>query len=108
VPAFDNLFANLDLNASAECMTPLLQGRALRVERIVSTGQSTAPDTWYDQAQPEWVVLLSGAACLEFADGTRHDLNPGDYCLIPAHCRHRVAWTAPRVASVWLAIHYEA
>jgi cupin 2 domain-containing protein len=25
--------------------------------------------------------------------------------MIPARCRHRVAWTDPAVDTVWLAIH---
>jgi cupin 2 domain-containing protein len=34
------------------------------------------------------------------------ELKPGDYLLIPAHCRHRVAWTSSDEPSVWLAVHF--
>jgi hypothetical protein len=34
----------------------------LRVERIVSLGQASAPGFWYDQAEGEWVLVLAGAA----------------------------------------------
>ena len=34
----------------------------VRVERIVSRGQFSAPGLWYDQEENELVVLVSGAA----------------------------------------------
>jgi cupin 2 domain-containing protein len=43
---------------------------------------------------------------LEFADDPRlYELVPGDYLFIPAHCRHRVAWTDLEQPSVWLALY---
>jgi cupin 2 domain-containing protein len=102
-----NLFANLPVTASAELIDTLLQSRSMRVERIVSFGQASPPDFWYDQERPEWVVLLQGAARLQFQDAEL-ELRPGDYVLIVAHCRHRVAWTSPDGPTIWLAIHYEA
>ena len=89
-------------------LEPLLAERpGVRIERIVSTGQASPPGFWYDQDWGEWVVLLSGAARLRFADEDepRH-LGPGDWVDIPAHCRHRVEWTDPDQPTVWLAVHY--
>lgn len=79
------------------------------MERIVSTGQASPPGFWYDQAEGEWVVLLSGAAGLRFEheDHTRL-LVPGDCLDIPPHYRHRVEWTAPGTASIWLAVFYNS
>jgi cupin 2 domain-containing protein len=78
-----------------------------RVERIVSTGQASPPGFWYDQDVAEWVVLLSGAAELQFEDETApRKLAPGDWIDIAAHRRHRVNWTDPSQPSIWLAIHY--
>jgi hypothetical protein len=34
----------------------------VRIERIVSTGQSTPTGEWFDQAWDEWVVVITGAA----------------------------------------------
>ena len=31
-------------------------------------------------------------------------LSPGDYVLLPSHCRHRVEWTEEQ--TIWLALHY--
>lgn len=94
---------------AAEQLTELLAAPNLRIERIVSTGQATPEGEWLDQAEAEWVILLRGAARLHFEGETRARLlKPGDYVAIPAHCRHRVDWTTPREATVWLALHYAA
>ena len=73
--------------------------------RIASRGQADPPGQWYDQAEAEFVLLLQGAARLGFADATERALAPGDWAVIPAHCRHRVAWTDPAVETLWLAVH---
>jgi hypothetical protein len=41
-------------------------------------------------------------------DGEAQDraLAPGDYLLLPAHCRHRVTWTERDAPTIWLAIHF--
>lgn len=104
-----NLFAALPHQLAAEQFAELLARPGLRIERIVSTGQSSPPDFWYDQPDGEWVVVLQGEAHLRLADeaGPRH-LQAGDFIDIPPHCRHRVDWTAPDQPTVWLAIHYAA
>jgi len=33
-------------------------------------------------------------------------MSPGDYINIPAHTKHRVAWTTPDGPTIWLAVHY--
>ncbi len=54
------------------------------------------------------MVLLSGAARLLFeGEAAARELRPGDYLLIPAHCRHRVEWTDPEQTTVWLAWHFQ-
>lgn len=103
-----NILAGLPSTATAEeLMSTLLATPDLRVERIVSTGQATPKGAWYDQDWHEWLVLLCGAARLFFEDEPQdQSLGPGDYVNIPAHRRHRVEWTHPSQATVWLAIHY--
>lgn len=86
-----------------------LHGGAFSLERIVSRGQATPEDQWYDQPRAEWVALLTGRAGLRFErDQNAYDVAPGDAWLIPAHCRHRVTWTDPEVETVWLALHFKA
>jgi cupin 2 domain-containing protein len=104
----DNLFANLPRSTlENEHFFELLKRPGLRIERIVSTGQSSPPDFWYDQPTGEWVLLLQGEARLRFADEaeSRH-LKAGDYLDIAAHRRHRVDWTSADETTVWLAVHY--
>jgi len=105
-----NLFAGLPAApAAAEQFAELLALPDLRIERIVSTGQSSPPDFWYDQAEGEWVVVLAGEARLRFADEAeaRH-LQAGDYVNIAPHRRHRVDWTPAERTTVWLAVFYRA
>lgn len=97
-----NLLNDLPTAAETEHFQTLLARPGLRVERIVSDGQVSPPGFWYEQAEDEWLLLLAGSAALEYADGVRVELAVGDSLLIPAGCRHRVAFTVPR--TVWLAV----
>jgi cupin 2 domain-containing protein len=92
--------------AANECVDILLERPALRIERIVSTGQATPAGEWYDQDADEWVLLVSGSAALRI-EGEEDDreLRPGDWIFLPAKCRHRVTWTRATPPTVWLAIH---
>jgi cupin 2 domain-containing protein len=96
-----------DFTRNDELFENLLRGNRFRLERIVSTGQCTPAGDWYDQENPEWVMLLTGKARLRLDDDSEISLAPGDCLNIPAHCRHRVEWTDPHAPTVWLAIHYE-
>ena len=103
-----NLFTDLSRStAKSEQFSELLARPGLKIERIVSTGQCSPPDFWYDQPGGEWVLLVQGEAKLRFADEpeSRH-LKAGDFLDIPAHTKHRVEWTAPEQTTIWLAIHY--
>ena len=102
-----NLLALPAADLSEEFFETLLQRPGIRIERIISSGQATPPGEWYDQAWDEWVLLLSGAAALQLDEEREpRRLLPGDSLLLPAHCRHRVAWTAPDEQTVWLALHF--
>jgi cupin 2 domain-containing protein len=100
-----NLFADLPDHFPEELFTTLLQAPGNRIERIVSQGHSSPASFWYDQPEGEWVIVLQGAARLEFEEGAI-ELGPGDYVDIPAHKKHRVAWTTPDEPTIWLAVHY--
>jgi len=102
-----NLFADLPTNLPDELVETLLSATNVRIERIVSHGHASPADFWYDQPQHEFVVLLQGAALVQFEDGTT-EMTPGSFINIPAHRRHRVEWTDPHQSTVWLAVHYES
>lgn len=105
-----NLYVGLPPAPRPDEISETLAGDAgLRIERIVSTGQSTAAGDWYDQDETEWVTLLRGAARLLIeGEDEERTLGPGDWLLLPAHCRHRVTWTSESEPTVWLAVHYGA
>jgi cupin 2 domain-containing protein len=100
-----NLFANLPKDLPEELVNVILESQNLRIERIVSLGQSSPEGFWYDQDEHEWVVVLQGAARLQLEDKTI-DLAPGDFINLPAHTKHRVEWTKPDEKTVWLAVFY--
>lgn len=101
-----NLFHGLPLHAAGEVVTTLAESPGVRIERIVSSGQATPEGEWYDQEHDEWVLLLAGGAGLLFeGEQEPRPLVPGDSLLIPARCRHRVAWTTVGVNTVWLTVH---
>jgi cupin 2 domain-containing protein len=102
-----NLFASLPAGLDGEQTTELVANANLRIERIVSTGQASPPGFWYDQPWAEWALVLAGSAGLLFeGEAEPRVLRPGDYLLIPALRRHRVAWTDAHEPTVWLAVHY--
>ena len=89
-----------------ELIDALCERPGLRIERIVSTGQITPDGHWYDQDHDEWVLVVKGATRLRIEGETvDRELEEGDYIFLPAHCRHRVAWTRSEPPTVWLAIH---
>ena len=102
-----NLLSPLPDAHAAEHVVTLLTRPGLRVERIVSLGQTSPPGFWYDQKEGEWVLLLAGAARLRFADEPESRLlAAGDSLDIAPHRRHRVDWTDPTTPTVWLALFY--
>lgn len=101
-----NLFKKAPAQLPEELTETLVTGAGpVRVERIVSRGHASPKGEWYDQQEVEWVVLLQGAAVLQFEDEDQcTELRPGDWVEIPAHCRHRVESTAAEGETVWLAV----
>ncbi len=99
-----NLYAGLGRASGIEEFIPLVQAQGCRLEQIVSHGQPTRAGEWYDQADPEWVMLVRGTATLRFEAGERLELRAGDYLVIPAHKKHRVDVCSED--AMWLALHY--
>ena len=93
-----------DQAASGETTHPLLSGQAYTLEHIVSRGQPSPPDSWYDQDRDEWVVLIAGTATLQY-EASSQELVAGDALLIPAHLKHRVAEVSHD--AVWIALHFD-
>jgi cupin 2 domain-containing protein len=103
-PPVKNLFADVPASSAQEDFLTLMQTDHIRVERIVSHGQCSPKDFWYDQPEDEWVLLVQGKAVLQFADESTVALNAGDHLLIPRHIKHRVEKTS--ADAIWLAVHH--
>ena len=101
-----NLFKPIPADLSEEVFDTLAQSRDVRIERIVSNGQSSPQSGWYDQDKDEWVIVLQGSATIAFENGSAVDLDEGDYLNIPAHQKHRVARTSSEPKTIWLTVHY--
>jgi len=102
-----NVLESLPDSLENEVFERFLQRDGVEIERIISHGQASPPGSWYDQERHEWVMVLRGEAGLEF-EGRKGilELRPGSWVDIPAHQRHRVAWTSEDEPTVWLAVHF--
>ena len=107
MPRQGNLFRNLPNAEETEAIQILMEEKGVSIERIVSKGERSPEGFWYDQERSEWVLVLRGRGRLLFEEGGEEiEMGPGDWVEIPAHCRHRVEWTAPGEETLWLAVHY--
>ncbi|HNW98522.1 MAG TPA: cupin domain-containing protein [Bacteroidales bacterium] len=101
-----NLFKKNNIAGKEELFDTLLENKNLKIESIVSAGHTTPENTWYDQQDDEWVILLKGEAEILFEkENNKVQLREGDYILIPAHCKHRVTYTSTVPQCIWLAVH---
>lgn len=102
-----NLLSDLPEEIPEEIFQTLAQTKHIRIERILSHGQVSPEDFWYDQRENEWVLLLEGHARIRFADDHVEELHCGDYLNIPARVKHRVEYTHEQKPTIWLAIFYD-
>ena len=88
-----NLFNIEKIPNSEELTTILGESKNVRIERIISSGQTSPEGFWYDQNENEFVALLQGEAVISYED-VSINLKSGDTVLIPAHKKHRVDFTS--------------
>jgi cupin 2 domain-containing protein len=102
-----NIYSDIPKHIPNELIERVFQSESLRIERIISYGQSSPKDFWYDQEENEWVILLKGKAILKFNNNSSVELQEGDYLFIPAHKKHRVEWTDTNKKTIWLAVFFK-
>ncbi|KAB2824735.1 cupin domain-containing protein [Aliivibrio finisterrensis] len=102
----NNLFEDIPTSVPSEIFEEIVTTQNLRIERIISHGQSSPEQGWYDQDENEWVVVLSGFGVIEFEDGREVILSKGEYLHINSHEKHKVTATSLEEVTVWLAIFY--
>jgi len=94
-----------DLNT--EVFETLAESESVKIERIISSGQSSPATGWYDQHCNEWLIVLAGDAIIAFENGEQIRLVAGSHINISAHKKHKVTRTNPDTPTIWLAIHYK-
>jgi len=103
-----NIFTTENKKYENEIFETILQNDCILLERIISDGQTTPDGKWYDDDRDEWVLLLKGKAEIEFEDGEKVGLLPGDYLLIKANRRHKVTYTDLQNKTIWLTLYYKS
>lgn len=102
---FNNLLQNIP-TSDDEIFETILQNKSVKIERIISSGQTTPENFWYDQEEDEFVLVVQGEAKIAFED-REIVLKVGDYVNIPAHTKHKVTYTSKDEETIWLAIFYD-
>ncbi len=97
-----NLLENIPKTSKDEIFETLVLNENVKIERIISYGQTTPKDYWYDQDQDEFVLVIEGNAKILFDNGTIYNLHKNDSLNIKAHQKHQVMYTAN--LTVWLAV----
>ena len=100
-----NIFKNINVDKINEEFIEILRDKNIRIERIVSNGQKSEDDFWYDQDENEFILILEGSAIIEFQN-KEVSLKKGDYIDIKSHEKHRVKYTSNSEPTVWLAVFY--
>ncbi|XPV68687.1 MAG: cupin domain-containing protein [Halarcobacter sp.] len=104
-----NIFDSLPIDKENEKFFEIFKNENIRIEKIVSNGQKSLENFWYDQKENEFILLLQGDAILEVIENNdikEIKLKTGDYLDIKAHVKHRVAYTSESKTTIWLAIFY--
>ncbi len=101
-----NLYEHIPAQLPEELTQILAASPSVRIERILSRGQVSVPDFWYEQEETEFVVVLQGEGHIEYESGEVVTMGPGSYEVILPFTKHRVSFTDPEETTVWLAVFY--
>ncbi|XOB63548.1 cupin domain-containing protein [Campylobacterota bacterium DY0563] len=102
---FDNIYDDILIDKKNEQFIDLIKNENVRIEKIVSNGQSSPKDFWYCQDENEFVIILKGEAILEF-ENEKVPMLEGDFINIPSKTKHRVEYTLKDGVTIWLAVFY--
>jgi cupin 2 domain-containing protein len=93
---------NIPNESKEEIFETIVKNENVKIERIISYGQTSPENFWYDQAEDEFVLVLEGEAGVEYESGFSCTLKKGDSLYIDAHQKHRVTHTSN--PTIWLAV----
>ena len=100
-----NIFEQIIVDKSEEKFFEIFKNEKIKIEKIVSNGQTSPDNFWYEQKENEFVLLLEGFAIVEFED-FEMELKKGDCLNIKAMQKHRVKFTSLNETTVWFAVFY--
>jgi cupin 2 domain-containing protein len=100
-----NIFDKVFVEKKEEQLFEIFKNETIKVEKIVSNGQKSPENFWYEQEKSEYILLLCGSAILEFED-FEIDLKKGDCLNIKARQKHRVKFTSLDEPTIWFAVFY--
>lgn len=100
-----NIFDEIPVDKSEEKFFHIFKNDKIKIEKIVSNGQSSPKDFWYEQEKSEYILLLEGFSILEFED-FEIELKKGDCLNIEAFKKHRVKFTSQDEPTIWFAVFY--
>lgn len=100
-----NIFNEIPIDKNEEKFFEIFKNKNIKIEKIVSNGQKSPPNFWYEQEKNEFVLLLEGFAILEFED-SEVELKKGDCLNIEAFKKHRVKFTSLDEPTIWFAVFY--
>ena len=100
-----NIFEQIIVDKNEERFFEIFKNEKIKIEKIVSNGQISPENFWYEQEKSEFVLLLEGFAILEF-ENRIVELKKGDCLNIEAYEKHRVKFTSLDEPTVWFAVFY--
>ncbi len=89
-------------SSKKEFFETIIENKNIKIERIVSYGQTTPNDFWYDQNKDEFVFIIEGEATVLYNNKSKYHLTKGKSLYIKAHQKHKVIYTAN--PTIWLAV----
>ncbi|WP_314393318.1 hypothetical protein [Leptotrichia shahii] len=122
-----NIFDLKDLSVNEEIIKILFKNENVKIEKIISTGQTT---DWQESNKNEFVILVQGNAEIEYYDNRicenknfktnenimknlkntndmKLQLGKGDIILIKKGERHRVSYTSKNPCCIWICIFFD-
>ena len=100
-----NIFDKIIVDKEEENFFEIFKNETIKIEKIVSNGQISPENFWYEQEKSEFILLLEGFAILEF-ENREVELKKGDCINIKAKQKHRVKFTILDEPTIWFAVFY--
>ena len=100
-----NIFDKIIVDKEEENFFEIFKNETIKIEKIVSNGQKSPENFWYEQEKSEFILLLEGFAILEF-ENREVELKKGDCINIKAKQKHRVKFTSLDEPTIWFAVFY--